>query len=105
MVAVSSQYNRVAIEPQTACHLLSKSGYERAMCGVSYVWCYAGHFDLFDKLGSQFNYHRVATKNVCILIASFTLNFGPKLKPRVLCSNLTPPERLFNQNGRMGGRL
>lgn len=34
MVAVSSQYNRVAIEPQIACHLLSKSGYERAMCGV-----------------------------------------------------------------------
>ena len=100
MVAVSSQYNRVAIEPQTACHLLSKSGHERA------VWCYAGHFDPFDKLGShQFNYHRVATKNVCVLIANFTLNFGPKLKPRVLCSNLTPPERLFNQNSRMGGRL
>lgn len=100
MVAVSSQYNRVAIEPQTARHLLSKSGYERTMCGVM-----LDTFDPFDKLGSQFNYHRVATKNVCVLIASFTLNFGPKVKPRVHCSNLTPPERLFNQNGRMGGRL
>ena len=51
MVAVSSQYNRVAIEPQTACHLLSKSGYERTMCGVM-----LDTFDPFDKLGSQLNH-------------------------------------------------